>query len=57
MKIIIDTNVLVSGLVWGGKPGEVIELTIEANLEVFATENMMHEYFRILEKLKKTTPL
>jgi putative PIN family toxin of toxin-antitoxin system len=50
---VIDTNVLVSGLVWGGRPGDVIELVIAQELEAYASEEMMLEYFRILDKLTK----
>jgi len=53
VKIVIDTNVLVSGLIWGGRPGEIIELVITQEIETYASEKMMFEYFRILEKLTK----
>lgn len=58
MKIVIDTNVLVSGLIWGGRPGKIVELVVTQNFEAYASEKMMHEYFRILERLtRNNTPI
>jgi putative PIN family toxin of toxin-antitoxin system len=53
VKVVVDTNTLVSGLIWGGRPGVLIEWVISERIEMYASEIIMHEYFRIIEKLSK----
>jgi putative PIN family toxin of toxin-antitoxin system len=48
---VIDTNVLVSGLIWGGTPAHVVECILSGTVDAYASEETMREYFRILEKL------
>ncbi len=53
MKIVLDTNVLVSGIFWGGLPRKIIELAIEKSISLYATESIVREYFRIIDKIGK----
>ena len=53
MKIVLDTNVLVSGIFWGGVPEKILELAINGEVEIYATEEILNEYFRIIEKIGK----
>ena len=53
MKIVLDTNVLVSGIFWGGVPEKILELAISGDVEIYATEEILNEYFRIIEKIGK----
>ncbi len=53
MKIVLDTNVLVSGIFWGGLPKKIIELAIEKSISLYATESIVREYFRIIDKIGK----
>jgi len=53
MKIVLDTNVLVSGIFWGGVPEKILELAISGEVEIYATEEILNEYFRIIEKIGK----
>ena len=53
LRIVLDTNLLVSGIFWGGLPHEILKLWFEGRFEVWATEEIVTEYFRIIEKIAK----
>lgn len=53
MKIVLDTNVLVSGIFWGGVPEKILELAMNGAVEIYATEEILNEYFRIIERIGK----
>ncbi len=44
MRIVIDTNVVVSALFFGGKPREILDKVIAGILEAYATEEILDEY-------------
>ena len=49
MKAVLDTNVLVSGILFGGIPGRIIDLWTEGRIEVFASPIIVAEYHRVLD--------
>lgn len=51
MRIVIDTNVLISGIIFGGKPSKIIELLFGKKISVFASPEMVDEYKRIYGEL------
>lgn len=51
MLIVIDTNVLISGIIFGGKPSKIIELLFGKKISVFASPEMVDEYKRIYGEL------
>ena len=53
MKVVLDTNVLVSGIFWGGLPEKILLMAIEDKIDVYATEEILSEYFRIIDKIGK----
>ena len=53
MKIVLDTNVLVSGIFWGGLPEKILESAVAGDITLYASQEMIREYFRILEKIGK----
>jgi predicted nucleic acid-binding protein len=57
MKVVIDTNVVVSAVVWGGVPGEVLEFVI-ANEEIqwCVSEQILVEYSGVLSRPKFRLP-
>ena len=58
MKIVLDTNVLVSGVFWGGIPEKILESIVAGDVVLYASQDMVREYFRILDKIgKKNTDL
>lgn len=45
-QIVIDTNVWLSGLIFGGKPAKVIELFIDGSIIVVCSEELLSELRR-----------
>jgi putative PIN family toxin of toxin-antitoxin system len=53
MRIVIDTNVVVSGIFFGGKPAELLKLVTTKNLSAFATDEIVDEYQETINYLVK----
>jgi len=49
-KVVIDTNVFISGLNFVGKPSEVLELFIKGEIEVYISPFILKELERILRE-------
>ena len=49
-KVVIDTNVFISGLIFTGKPSEVLELFIKGEIEVYISPFILKELKGILRK-------
>jgi putative PIN family toxin of toxin-antitoxin system len=48
IRAVIDTNVVVSGLLFSGIPGELVFLWQSGRLQPFASADIVHEYIRVL---------
>ena len=48
MNIVIDTNVVISAILFGGGPGKLIDLWKKGRLTPLITEEIMTEYIRVL---------
>lgn len=57
MRVVLDTNVVVSGLLWGGTPERLIEAAGEGSLKLVASETLIAELARILERGKFSAKL
>ena len=51
MKVVLDTNVLVSGIFFGGVPGRIVDSWIEKKFSVYATPSIMEEYLKVIATL------
>jgi putative PIN family toxin of toxin-antitoxin system len=51
-RIVLDTNVLVSALLWGGKPLKVIRTIIKEGWTIVVTEELLAELEKTLHKPK-----
>lgn len=51
MRIVVDTNVLVSGIFWRGSPRKVLEFWGKATIDILVSESILTEYVRVIEKL------
>lgn len=49
-KVVIDTNVFISGLNFTGKPSEVLELFVKGKIEVYISPFILKELGRILKE-------
>ena len=50
LRVVIDTNVFISGLNFGGKPGEVLDLLIKEEMEVLVSPFILSELGSILRE-------
>ncbi|MGH2403528.1 MAG: putative toxin-antitoxin system toxin component, PIN family [bacterium] len=48
MRVVLDTNVLVSGTVFGGPPGELITLAGEGDIELVLSPALLDEFRGVL---------
>jgi len=47
-KVVIDTNVIISALLFGGKPGELILLWENEKIEPLVSKEIIDEYIKVL---------
>lgn len=47
-KVVIDTNVVVSGLLFGGVPGEIVDLWKKGKIQPLCSGQIFEEYLRVL---------
>ena len=53
MKIVIDTNVLISAAFFGGVPKEVIDLVTKKNVSAYMNEEILTEYNVTVSKVAR----
>jgi uncharacterized protein len=52
MRVVLDTNVLISALLWSGTPGRLIDLASEGYLQLFTSSALLTELDEILHRKK-----
>ena len=53
MKIVIDTNVVISAVFFGGNPQKIIEAVVDGDFHAFATPAIIEEYCEIVDEMIK----
>lgn len=53
MNVIVDTNVLASGIFWPGKPRHFLELWVEEIITLIATPQILSEYLEVIDRLQE----
>ena len=56
MRIVVDTNVVASGIFFGGKPKQLLELVVSKELEAFTTSEIVTEYQETIDELCSRYP-
>jgi len=56
VKVVVDTNVFVSGVFFGGTPGRVLEAWRHGRVEVVLSREIVEEYVRVGERLANRFP-
>ena len=56
MKAVLDTNVVISGIFFGGVPREILESWAEERFELFLSPSIFDEYLRTCERLGTARP-
>lgn len=51
MKIVIDTNVLISGVFFGGFPRKILSYIVNRKLKAFATIEIVDEYEETIQEM------
>lgn len=52
MKLVVDTNVLVSAFLWQGTPGRLVELAGEKECLLFTSRVLIDELAEVLQRKK-----
>jgi hypothetical protein len=50
VRIVLDTNVVVSALIWGGTPGKLIEAAARGDIELFTSPALLAELRGVLNR-------
>jgi uncharacterized protein len=53
VRIVLDTNILVSGIFWKGIPYKILECWIEDKFKLLITKEILDEYQKTLAKISK----
>jgi putative PIN family toxin of toxin-antitoxin system len=56
VKVVADTNVYVSAIIFGGKPQTILELAEDGQIELFISDDILAETTRILRDKFHRTP-
>ena len=56
MKVVLDTNVLISGIFFTGPPKAVVEAWIDGRIDVAVSLQILDEYRRVLDELSGRFP-
>lgn len=50
MRIVLDTNVIVSALIWGGKPLKLLELAADGSVTLYTSSALIDELEDVLKR-------
>lgn len=53
MNIVIDTNVVISGIFFGGYPRKILEAVADKQISAYATTEIINEYYEIIDEMIK----
>ncbi len=56
MKIILDTNVLISGIFFSGPPYQILKAWKESKIKIAVSKEILAEYHRVAEELSEKFP-
>jgi len=56
MNVVIDTNILISGIFWSGSPRKILELWVNGTIKLIASPDMISEYINVIERLQNRDP-
>ena len=51
MIVVIDTNILISGIFWKGKPYKILELWMKNRFDLIITQEILNEYIEVIERM------
>jgi uncharacterized protein len=57
VRILLDTNVIVSALIWGGQPLRLIELAADGTILLYTSQTLLEELADVLSRSHLATKL
>ena len=52
MRLVLDTNTVVSGLIWGGAPGRLIDAAVAGRVQIISSVPLLDELHDVLLRKK-----
>jgi uncharacterized protein len=52
MRVVLDTNIWLSGLLWGGVPGQILQLVEQGEIIAIGSEEILDELLQTLQRPK-----
>lgn len=52
MRVVLDTNIVASGIFWGGNPARLLDAAQSGEIELFTSRRLLAELARILPRPK-----
>jgi predicted nucleic acid-binding protein len=56
VRVVLDTNVVVSGAFFGGPPRAVLDAWLDGRLHVVLTPMILDEYLRVCDRFARLVP-
>jgi putative PIN family toxin of toxin-antitoxin system len=56
VRVVLDTNVVVSAAFFGGRPRRVLDAWAEGRLDIVITPSILDEYLRVCDRLRASYP-
>ena len=56
MRIVLDTNVFISGIFFGGPPSQILQAWKDKKLQIVLSQEIVEEYLRVSESLAEQFP-
>ena len=56
MRVVVDTNVLISGIFFGGPPAEILKAWRDSALKFVVSSQILEEYYEVCERLSLRYP-
>lgn len=56
MRVVVDTNIFVSGIFWKGPPATILEHWYQKKFELLVSSEILEEYSRVMEELETKYP-
>jgi putative PIN family toxin of toxin-antitoxin system len=51
MRIVVDTNIIISGIFFGGKPRDLLQICFSGKHKMVCTEEIFNEYTETIDRL------
>jgi len=54
--VVVDTNVLISGIFWGGSPNKLLEKWANDDFSIISSSPILDEYIRVIKQIGQKRP-